>query len=147
MQELVELVRRDHALIDDLVAGRATVDAPAPLADVLRAHLDVLDVGVGPALRSLGRAAQDEWLAARADLQRAIDVPGEAAAALRAHAEQMEQVVLPRLLAEADEGELADLTAAALRRHDELPLGPTRPAAMRAEVTDRGPDSSRPAGT
>ena len=70
----------------------------------------------------------------------------EVSETLAGHAEQMEQVVLPRLVGELTEQDLSDLTAEALRSHEALTAEPERPRAMRARITDHGPDPSRPAG-
>lgn len=151
MQELVEIIRRDHALLHDRVregdpaAGRTIED-----------HLAFLDLCVGPAAVALGPEAGAEWTTAREALlaaqersespphgERSVD---DVADAVGRHAEQMEQVVLPRLVGELDEETLSDLTVSAVRFHEDLPLSDSAPVAMRAELTDAGPDPSRPAG-
>jgi hypothetical protein len=59
----------------------------------------------------------------------------------------MEQVVLPRLTSELDDGDLSDATREVMRRHEELGLGSADPSAMRADPVDElDGDSSRPAG-
>ena len=151
MQELVEVIRRDHAVLHDQVR-----DGGTSVGSTIEAELAFLDLCIGPAAVSLGPQAAEEWTVAREALleaQRLVDTPSgdgsptsDLADAVRRHAEQMEQVVLPRLLGELDEETLSDLTASALRRHEKLPLTEGEPVAMRAEVTDAGPDPSRPAG-
>jgi hypothetical protein len=128
MQELVEMIRRDHALLEELEGGDRFDEA-------LAAHRTLLDETIAPLVERLGAPATDEWTAAW-DL-----LPD-----LRAHAEQMEQMVLPRLLSESDEEVLGDATAQLLRRREELGLGTSEPAAMRADAVEEGEDSSRPAG-
>jgi len=132
MQELVEMIRRDHALLDDL-AGAGDDER---FESVLRAHRALLDQTIAPLVEPLGPPAADEWARAR-DL-----LPD-----VRAHAEQMEQAVLPRLLSELDEEALSDATREVMRRHEELGLGSSQPAGMREDPIDEGDDSSRPAGT
>lgn len=149
MQELVEMIRRDHALLHDLVVpGRSSEAGP-----VLEAHRTLLDTAVGPLVEALHDDGADrEWALARAQLDAAIEAAGSGTdpEALRrdveTHAEQMEQVVLARLLSETDEEALSDQTASALRAHEALGLGSGRPSAMRASTTGRGGDASRPAG-
>jgi hypothetical protein len=130
MNELVEMIRRDHALLEELAAeGSDRYD------EALSAHQDLLDQAVAPLVERLGEPAGQEWQEAR-DL-----LPD-----LHAHAEQMEQVVLPRLLSELSEEDLSDATLEVMRRHEALGLGSSRPAAMRADAIEDGDDSSRPAG-
>jgi hypothetical protein len=128
MQELVEMIRRDHALLEELEGGDRFDEA-------LAAHRTLLDEVIAPLVDRLGSPATDEWSAAQ-DLLPDIG----------AHAEQMEQMVLPRLLSELDEGVLGDATAQLMRRREELGLGTSEPAAMRADAVEEGEDSSRPAG-
>lgn len=168
MQELVDLIRRDHAELDHLAAeldqpgraGRAVTD----LRVRLDAHLALLDAVVGPSVGRRSGAAQDEWEAARSDLVAAMGAarmvaeggPGDGAdpatvdelrQALRAAAEQLEQVVLPRLLEESSEEELSDDAVAAMRTHDALfPEDPT-PRGQRAAVAEDERHPSRPAGS
>ena len=164
----MDLVRRDHAELDHLAteldqpgrAGRALTD----LRVRLDAHLALLDAVIGPSVGRRSSAAQDEWEAARSDLVASIGAaqllaengpgdgndPGtvdELRRALRAAAEQLEQVVLPRALDESTEEELSDDALAAMRTHDALfPDDPT-PRAMRAAVADDERHPSRPAGS
>lgn len=149
MQELVEMIRRDHALLHDLVVPGRSGDA----GPVLEAHRTLLDTAVAPLVEALhDERADEEWAIARDQLDAAIAAADSGAAPeelrrdLDAHAEQMEQVVLARLLSETDELTLSDQTAEALRAHEALGLGSGRPAAMRATTTGRGGDASRPAG-
>jgi hypothetical protein len=147
MQELVEIIRRDHAAFHDLAR-----DDDDGLGRALQDHLAFLDGCVAPAIEGLGPLARTEWAVAREgliDARELAERPGrstEVSEALAGHAEQMEQIVLPRLVGELSEQDLSDLTAEALRRHDPLAGPPEEPAAMRARITDHGPDSSRPAG-
>src|SRR5690606_36926821 len=106
------------------------------LRSALEAHEALLDQTIAPLVDRLDAPASDEW-------QRAKDLLPD----VRAHAEQMEQAVLPRLLSELDEGALSDATREVMRRHEELGLGSARPAAMRADIDDEHGDTSRPAGT
>lgn len=168
MQELVDLVRRDHAEIDHLAEG---LDHPgragAALTDLrvrLDAHLALLDAVIGPSVGRRSSAAQDEWEAARSDLVAAIGAAGllagngpgdgndprtvdELRAAVRAAAEQLEQVVLPRLLDESTEEELGDDALAAMRTHDALFPDDSTPRAMRGAVAEDERHPSRPAGS
>ena len=140
MQELVEMIRRDHALLADL----ATTGDTERYAEVLAAHRVLEERTVGPLADQLGANATDEWDEAKGLLD---DAEGGDAGSLQAHAEQMEQVVLARLLSELDQGDLSDATWEVMRRHEALGLGPADPSAMRADpVDDVDGDSSRPAG-
>ncbi len=130
MNELVEMIRRDHALLTDLA-----VDGGDRYDEALGAHRELLDQAVAPLVEQLDEPAGQEWEQAR-------DLPPD----LQAHAEQMEQVVLPRLLSELTEEDLSDATLEVMRRHEALGLGSSRPAAMRADAIEEGDDSSRPAG-
>jgi hypothetical protein len=130
MNELVEMIRRDHALLEDLAD-----DGSDRYDEALSAHRQLLDEAVAPLVERLDEPAGQEW-------QRALDLLPD----IRAHAEQMEQAVLPRLLSELSEEDLSDATVEVMRRHEELGLGSSRPAAMRADAIDEGEDSSRPAG-
>lgn len=122
------------------------------MGHALQDHLAFLDVCVGPAVEGLGPLARTEWAVAREGLVDARELAGrpgrstEVSETLAGHAEQMEQVVLPRLVGELIEQDLSDLTAEALRSHEALTAEPERPSAMRARITDHGPDPSRPAG-
>jgi len=131
MQELVEMIRRDHALLDDL----ADAGDDERFQSALQAHRALLEETIPPLVERLGPPATDEW-------ERALDLLPD----VRAHAEQMEQAVLPRLLSELDEEALGDATLEVMRRHEELGLGSSQPAAMRADPIEDGDDSSRPAG-
>jgi hypothetical protein len=131
VQELVEMIRRDHALLDDL----SERGDDKRFREALAAHRALLDQTIAPLVERLDDPAGQEWADAR-DL-----LPD-----VRAHAEQMEQIVLPRLLSELGEEELGDATREVMRRHEELGLGSSRPAAMRADAIEDGDDSSRPAG-
>jgi hypothetical protein len=130
MNELVEMIRRDHALLEDLAA-----DGGERYDEALAAHRALLDDAVAPLIEQLDEPAAQEW-------RQALDLLPD----VRAHAEQMEQVVLPRLLSELSEEDLSDATLEVMRRHEALGLGSSRPAAMRADAIDAGNDSSRPAG-
>ena len=131
MNELVEMIRRDHALLEDL---RSSGDER--FGEALDAHRALLEQTVGPLMEGLDDPAGQEW----AD---ALELLPD----LQAHAEQMEQIVLPRLLSELTEEDLSDATLEVMRRHEELGLGSSQPAAMRADAIEEGDDSSRPAGT
>lgn len=139
MQELVEMIRRDHAHLAELAAA----GDDERYGDVLAAHRSLEEGTVEPLADQLGVNALDEWEEARRHLDAAL--AGDRAA-LAAHAEQMEQVLLPRLTAELDEADLSDATRELMRRHEELGLGPAAPSAIHADPVDDVGDSSRPAG-
>ena len=140
MQELVEMIRRDHALLADL----ATKGDTDRYGEVLAAHRALEEGSIAPLADQLGANATDEWDEAR-ELLDAAD--GGDVESLRAHAEQVEQVVLARLLSELDENDLSDATREVMRRHEALGLGPADPSAMRADPVDEvDGDNSRPAG-
>lgn len=150
MQELVEMVRRDHALIHQLVATGSSEETGV----LLRAHREFLDATVALLIEELeDDLAADEWQVARGELDRAVELverdepADDVRAAVDGHAEQMEQVVLARLLSETDEGALTDRTASAMRLHESLGLGSGRPSAMRAEATTFGDGRAGPAGS
>ena len=151
MQELVEVIRRDHAVLHDQVR-----ESDPQVERAIEAHLAFLDQCVAPAIEELGPQAASDWSVAREALLNARELVGspgasrdrvgELAEIVRGHAEQMEQVVLPRLVGQLDEERLSDLTARALEHHGELPLSDGAPVGIRSELTESGPDSSRPAG-
>ena len=130
MNELVEMIRRDHAFLEELAD-----DGSDRYDEALSAHRQLLDEAVAPLVERLGEPAGQEW-------QRALDLLPD----LQAHAEQMEQAVLPRLLSELSEDDLSDATIEVMRRHEELGLGSSQPTAMRADPVDDRQNSSRPAG-
>jgi hypothetical protein len=139
MQELVEMIRRDHAAL----AGLAAKGDPDRFDEVLDAHRALLVGTVAPLTATLGDGAVAEWEDARRSLD---DAGGGDVDALRAHAEQMEQIVLPRLLSELDEGDLGEATLEVMRHHEALGLGSSRPSAMRSDLDEDAGDTSRPAG-
>ena len=71
MQELVEIIRRDHAVLHDL----ARDDADG-LGQALQDHLAFLDVCVGPAVEGLGPLTRAEWAVAREGLVDARELAG-----------------------------------------------------------------------
>jgi hypothetical protein len=139
MQELVEMIRRDHALLD----GAARAGDGERYAAAIAAHRDLLDGTIAPLVKQLGVNAEDEYEEARTLLLHAEHGDLEA---LRSHAEHEEQVVLARLLSELDQSDLSDATREVMRRHEELGLGSADPSAMRATFDEGARDSIRPAG-
>ena len=71
MQELVEIVRRDHAVLHDRVReGTNDVDR------AIDTHLAFLDGSVAPAVEALGPLAASEWAVAREALLDARELAG-----------------------------------------------------------------------
>jgi hypothetical protein len=138
MQELVEMIRRDHARLSDL-ADAGDDDA---YGAVLEAHRTLLEGTIAVLVEPLGVNAVDEWEEARG----LLDEAESDRSALRGHAEQMEQVVLPRLLSEVGQEDLSEATVEVMRQHEALGLGSSGPSAMRASIDEDAEDTSRPAG-
>lgn len=160
MEEIVQLVRRDHAGFDELLGAGSSLGpttSPAELADLLDRHHRFLDEVVWPTYEGcVGSVPDVDQVEGRAHLEEAIarlraaeDGEGfdRVRTAFDQHAVAVEQEVLPRILAGADQRALAELTVRAMERHEELGLGASFPRPTRGAVSEWDDAPEHPAGS